>query len=93
MKILDRFFLTFSEPLDALCRWPKMDGFEFLTKLRQHGFNLPFIFMTAAPTTENLSRAADLGIKNILEKPFSVEDLQLCLNKILHLDELKKADQ
>ena len=62
---------------------PEMDGFEFLIKLRQNSFNQPFIFMTAAPTVENVSRAALLGITHILEKPFDVEELRRCLIRVL----------
>lgn len=64
---------------------PVMNGFEFLIKLREQKFNPPFIFMTAAPTRENLNRAAELGITDILEKPFDGDALLLRLNKALQI--------
>jgi CheY-like chemotaxis protein len=62
---------------------PVMSGFELFKSLRDHGCTLPFVFMTAELNQENLKIAAELEIPDILEKPFTVRQLQRHLNKAL----------
>ena len=53
---------------------PVMDGWECARELRaRHGRSLPIVVVTAAEHVR--ARTADLGVDDVLPKPFEVEDL------------------
>jgi len=55
-------------------------GIDLLKKFRQRHINQPAILMTAYTTPTNMIEASKIGIKDILQKPFSKE-------KLIHLVE------
>lgn len=67
---------------------PLMNGFEFFRALRAEGFNIPFILMTASLTEVSLNLATELGIQDILEKPFGMSEFQQRLNQALSRREM-----
>ena len=68
-------FLKEEEPgIDCLivdCYMPGLDGLELVSELRKRGSQVPIIMMTTTTNSPVQRRAAELGIKRFLEKPFS----------------------
>ena len=64
---------------------PCMDGFEFLTSIRQNfsHFDIPFIYLTSSTSTQNVNRAIELGAHTLLSKPISPSALTETLNEAL----------
>lgn len=82
---------------------PEMDGYDVLKTLRQNKntSTIPFIFLTAKATRENLRYGMNLGADDYLTKPFSRKDLLNAISSRIqkkdaidqktqeHLDELR----
>jgi len=62
-----------------------MDGFEFLTKVRQRGFtkHTPFIMLSARAESKERIRCYRLGAQDYLTKPFNPEELEELVKKNL----------
>ncbi|MEL7034688.1 MAG: response regulator [Cyanobacteria bacterium J06592_8] len=56
---------------------PEMDGYDVLKALRENKktSTIPFVFLTAKATRENLRQGMNLGADDYLTKPFSRKDL------------------
>ena len=54
---------------------PKMTGLQLAEQLRADGNPLPIMLITGSPSLDITSRAAELGIAKVLEKPPSEDDL------------------
>ncbi|WP_445632784.1 DNA-binding response regulator [Nostoc sp. DSM 114161] len=56
---------------------PDMDGYNVLTRLRQHPDTgiIPFIFLTGSNTQADLRKGMELGADDYLTKPSTIEDL------------------
>ena len=54
---------------------PNMTGLELAEKLRTDGNLLPIMLITGSPSDTIVSRASDLGISRVLDKPPSEEEL------------------
>jgi CheY-like chemotaxis protein len=54
---------------------PKMNGLDILAKLRAAGSNIPYLLVTAFCTQEVLARALRLGVLDLIQKPFTPEEL------------------
>jgi FixJ family two-component response regulator len=50
---------------------PQMTGLELAAILHELAYDIPILLITAAPDHWIMSRAADLGIQEVLEKPLS----------------------
>ena len=70
-----------------------VDGFEFCQKVReQERYRaLPFIFITAANSAEEKTKAFNIGADDFIVKPFNVEDLLIKANSILKRVEIYKV--
>ena len=57
---------------------PKMQGIEFLKKVRENPAlkNLPFLLVTAEAEQKNILEAVQAGVSNYVVKPFSPVTLQ-----------------
>ncbi len=98
---------VFEEPLSALdylnrnncdliisdIRMPKMNGLEFLSKIKNLKQKIYVIMMTAFGSVENAVEAMKLGAYDYLTKPFDKDELLLILEKISELLSLKKKNQ
>ncbi len=64
---------------------PNMDGFEFLTKVRQRGFtkHTPFIMLSARAESKERIKCYRLGAQDYLTKPFNPEELEELVKKNL----------
>ncbi|MGD8171465.1 response regulator [Vibrio sp. TRT 21S02] len=63
------------------CRMPEMDGFEATHHLREQGYQLPIIALTAGTTLEERQRCIECGMNDILTKPYTANDLRMMLAK------------
>ncbi|HEY1931382.1 MAG TPA: response regulator [Acetobacteraceae bacterium] len=52
---------------------PKLTGLEMLARLRAQGWCRPVLLVTGSPSAEVSDRAANLGVRRVLEKPVSDE--------------------
>ena len=61
----------------------KMDGYEFLTKVRQRGFTkrTPFIMISAKSESYERIRCYKLGAQDYLTKPFNPDELEELVKK------------
>ena len=64
---------------------PGIDGFEFLTKVRQRGFtkNTPFVMLSAKSESKERIKCYRLGAQDYLTKPFNPEELEEVVKKNL----------
>lgn len=62
---------------------PKMDGLEFLEKLRYIDSKIPFIFVTARDEPDKMLRAIQLDIDNYILKPINLQNLLAVIDKIV----------
>jgi two-component system chemotaxis response regulator CheY len=79
-----------SEPFDlVLMDWymPDVSGAGVMTMLRDPRFGAasqtPVILMTAYASRENIVRARQLGVNEVLVKPFSTDQLGTALGRVL----------
>jgi DNA-binding response OmpR family regulator len=54
---------------------PKMSGFEVCSKLRQEGFSIPILMLTARGEESDRVLGLDLGADDYVTKPFSIREL------------------
>lgn len=56
---------------------PVMDGYEFYERVRASPYtnHIPFVFLTAKSSSEDVRRGKELGVDDYLTKPFPPEDL------------------
>ncbi len=63
-------------------------GIDLLKILRQNSFEQPAILMTAYTTPTNMIEASKIGIKDVLQKPFTKEELKKIVDKyVINSDE------
>ncbi len=62
---------------------PVMDGIETLKNIRNRKDNVEVIMVTAANDTATLEQTMHLGVMDYLVKPFSLERLQVALEKFV----------
>ncbi len=63
---------------------PKMDGLQFLEKIKETNSHLPVIMITAFAEVEKAVAAMQAGAYNYLAKPFSNDELLVNINKAVH---------
>jgi FixJ family two-component response regulator len=54
---------------------PEMTGLELAERMRADGTGIPILLITGAPSPAIVTRAAEVGIDWVLEKPATDEDL------------------
>jgi two-component system chemotaxis response regulator CheY len=82
--------LLSSEPFDVmLMDWymPEVSGAGLIEVVRDPRFGrtaaLPVILITAYATRENIARARELGVNEILTKPFTADHVLMALGRVL----------
>lgn len=75
----DKYDLVFMD-----LHMPRMDGRDTLVTLRQNGFELPVIALTAAAQKGTKEELIALGFNDMLSKPVSVPELGHCLKNYLN---------
>jgi two-component system OmpR family response regulator len=67
--------------LDVLL--PDIDGFEIVRRLRQDGFKVPVIFLTARDTMADKVAGLTIGGDDYITKPFGLEELAARIRTVL----------
>ena len=69
---------------------PKMDGFEVCRQIRANPKtkNIKIMIMSARKSKEDVIRCYKLGIEDYIVKPFTLEDLEQRIKRLLELDQL-----
>jgi DNA-binding response OmpR family regulator len=64
---------------------PKLDGFEVVRRLREHGDTrgLPIVMLTEHSAEEDVLGGLSLGVDEYMPKPFSPRELSVRLGRIL----------
>ncbi|GIP33719.1 response regulator transcription factor [Paenibacillus sp. J2TS4] len=62
---------------------PGMNGFEILSKLRQHGIQTPVIILTARNAEEEVVQGLKYGADDYITKPFGVAELLARVSAVL----------
>ena len=62
---------------------PRMDGYEFLERLRASGDTTPTLFLTARGERPDVAKGLTIGADDYVTKPFGLEELLLRIAAIL----------
>jgi DNA-binding NtrC family response regulator len=62
---------------------PGMDGLEFLRRVRENQPNAFEVLITAYANCEIVKKANEIGVKDIIPKPFTSEDVETSLARII----------
>ena len=62
---------------------PTMDGLQLLSRIREHGFDVDVIIVSAANDKDKIKQALRLGAVDYIIKPFEFERFNLALNNYL----------
>jgi CheY-like chemotaxis protein len=60
---------------------PRMNGYEATEKLRESGFSMPIIAVTASALADERERCRTAGMDDILVKPYKRDDIDLMIRK------------
>ena len=82
LKILDNSDENISLIISDI-NMPKMDGLEFLEKIRKENNNIPFIFVTARSEPDKMLKAIQLDIDNYILKPIDLKNFFSIIDKSL----------
>ncbi|WP_299244281.1 response regulator transcription factor [uncultured Aquimarina sp.] len=63
---------------------PKKDGFTLAKEIRLEDDTIPIIFLTAKSQTQDVVEGFTIGGNDYLKKPFSMEELIVRINNLLH---------
>jgi DNA-binding response OmpR family regulator len=70
---------------------PNKDGYSIAKEVRQHHPSIPIIFVTAKNQVDDVVKGFESGGNDFIRKPFSMEELILRVNNLLHLTSAKTA--
>ena len=62
---------------------PRMDGYDFLARIREQGNQTPILMLTARHDRADVTHGLKLGADDYVTKPFGLEELILRVNAIL----------
>lgn len=88
--------LAFTQQYDAIVldiMLPRMNGLRFCESLRQEGFNIPVLMLTARDTLEDKLAGFRVGTDDYLVKPFALQELCVRLEALVrrHQPEIATA--
>ena len=67
---------------------PKLDGVEVLKKLRQRGYKIPVLILTARDALESRVQGLDLGADDYMTKPFNLTELEARVRALIRRGQL-----
>jgi DNA-binding response OmpR family regulator len=80
---------AFTKSLPDICvldvMMPNKDGFTIAKEIRAINASVPLLFLTAKVQTEDVLQGFSTGGNDYIRKPFSVEELIVRINNLLHL--------
>ena len=62
---------------------PNMDGYELVKSIRDYGYNIPVLMITARDTFEDMHRGFRAGTDDYMVKPVNVNEMILRVNALL----------
>jgi two-component system OmpR family response regulator len=71
---------------------PRMDGYEFLNRIREQGNQTPALMLTARHDRADVTHGLKLGADDYVTKPFGLEELILRVNAILRRTRAGRED-
>lgn len=71
---------------------PQKDGFELAEEIRQQHKTVPILFVTAKNQTEDVLKGFRVGGNEYIRKPFSLEELIVRLENLLHLTQQRNPE-
>lgn len=80
LEILDKQFIDL---IISDIMMPDMDGYELAKSLRDAGYALPILFITAKDSFEDKKRGFTLGIDDYMVKPIDVNEMLLQVDALL----------
>jgi response regulator RpfG family c-di-GMP phosphodiesterase len=84
-------FESARQPIDCCftdINMPQMDGLELAEYLRRHDNSIPVVIMTGYPSLDNTLQTLKNGVVDFLVKPVNLEQMTLCLQRVLREREL-----
>jgi DNA-binding response OmpR family regulator len=72
---------------------PEKDGYTLCRELRQQGFNVPILMLTARDAIDDRVAGLDSGADDYLVKPFSMSELRARLRALLRRNKPEKSAQ
>ncbi|WP_338356476.1 response regulator transcription factor [Yeosuana marina] len=72
---------------------PKKDGFTLAKEIRGIDDQIPIIFLTAKSQTQDVVEGFSIGGNDYLKKPFSIEELIVRINNLLHRTSIQKTSE
>jgi two-component system NtrC family sensor kinase len=72
---------------------PVLNGLDLLTLLRREGYNIPTIVLTAHSSEDEILRAFRLGVKDFLQKPFGIDQVQSAIESALAEERLRREKE
>lgn len=80
LNILDKQFIDL---IISDIMMPDMDGYELAESLREVGYDLPILFITAKDSFEDKKRGFTIGIDDYMVKPIDVNEMILRVDALL----------
>jgi len=62
---------------------PKIEGVNFVKELKNEGFDIPIIFLTAKNSEEDILKGFEAGADDYITKPFSMAELKARVKAVL----------
>lgn len=72
---------------------PEMDGFEFAETLRDTGYDMPIMMITAKDTFEDKKRGFRIGIDDYMVKPIDVDEMVLRIEALLRRAKIAHSEK
>lgn len=72
---------------------PKKDGFTLAKEIRAIDDAIPIIFLTAKSQTQDVVEGFSIGGNDYLKKPFSMEELIVRINNLIHRSKVQKTSE
>lgn len=91
-QVLDKIEESSFDLIISDQRMPEMTGQELLETLQKRESKIPFIMITAHGTINQAVEAMQLGASDFLAKPFSADDLERVVKKVLKQEVVLEAE-
>ena len=73
-------------------RMPGFNGLEVIAGLRQARYRAPIILITAFGATETHARAYELGVIQVFDKPFDIDELCSTVSRMIPIRFVRRGD-
>ena len=84
----DRFDVIVSDIM-----MPNFDGYSLARKLRNEGYGMPILFLTARSATEDVVKGFETGGNDFLKKPFAIDELIVRIKALAGRLEIRESEE